>query len=231
MPLLGIAPCFSTGMPKGSLASCLSTEDDPPSSALFQRSDAQRWERHFDRCIVLRVPQVLSECTSAATAPSVSAEDPDWSREKPRRLWDPGRRLLLAIRHYQYWRAKAGLIPTILRKWFVARHRFWSVVTGADIPLTCEIGGGLLIPHPNGIVIHPEAKIGVNCLIFQQVTIGTSDRSGVPHIGGHVDIGAGAKILGPVSIGAHARIGANAVVLADVSRSATVVGIPARAVR
>jgi serine O-acetyltransferase len=102
------------------------------------------------------------------------------------------------------------------------------VVTGADIPLTCHIGGGLLIPHPNGIVVHPDARIGVNCLIFQQVTIGTGDRRGVPDIGGHVDIGAGARILGPVRIGAHARIGANAVVLADVAAGATAVGIPAR---
>lgn len=100
-------------------------------------------------------------------------------------------------------------------------------MTGADIPLNCKIGGGLLIPHPNGIVIHPEVRIGVNCLVFQQVTIGTRCTGRTPEIGGHVDIGAGAKLLGPVKIGAHARIGANAVVLADVSPEATVAGIPA----
>ncbi len=54
------------------------------------------------------------------------------------------------------------------------RHRFWSVVTGADIPLGCRIGGGLLLPHPNGVVIHPDAAIGPNCLIFQQVTLGVT---------------------------------------------------------
>ena len=100
-------------------------------------------------------------------------------------------------------------------------------MTGADIPLMCDIGGGLIIDHPNGIVIHPEARIGVNCLIFQQVTIGTRGRPGVPEIGGHVDIGAGAKILGSISIGAHARIGANAVVLCDVPAGAIATGIPA----
>ena len=89
-------------------------------------------------------------------------------------------------------------------------------MTGAEIPLTCQIGGGLLIPHPNGIVIHPDAKIGVNCLIFHQVTLGSRGPRGVPNIAGHVDIGAGAKILGPVTIGAHARIGANAVVISNV---------------
>jgi serine O-acetyltransferase len=102
------------------------------------------------------------------------------------------------------------------------------VVTGADIPINCQIGAGLLIPHPNGIVIHPDAKLGVNCLIFQQVTIGTRDDRGVPTIDGHVDIGAGAKVLGSVHIGAHARIGANAVVITDVPSGAEAFGIPAR---
>jgi serine acetyltransferase len=48
---------------------------------------------------------------------------------------------------------------TVLRKSILFRHRFWSAITGADIPLNCNIGGGLLIPHPNGIVIHPDARI------------------------------------------------------------------------
>ncbi len=107
------------------------------------------------------------------------------------------------------------------------RHRLWSIVTGADIPLNSQIGGGLLVPHPNGIVIHPHVKIGPNCLIFQQVTIGQRN-GGVPTIGGHVDIGAGAKILGPINIGDHAVIGANAVVLNDVPAGFTAVGIPAK---
>ena len=96
---------------------------------------------------------------------------------------------------------------TLCCKVIALRHRFWSVVTGAEIPLTCQIGGGLLVPHPNGIVIHPDARIGVNCLNFHQVTLGSRGRGGVPEIAGHVDIGAGAKILGPVKIGSHARIG------------------------
>ena len=86
------------------------------------------------------------------------------------------------------------------------------------------------MPHPNGIVIHPYAEIGPNCLLFQQVTIGANDR-GVPRIGGHVDIGAGAKVLGPVTIGRHARIGANAVVIDDVPDGATAAGVPARVIR
>ena len=110
----------------------------------------------------------------------------------------------------------------------VLRHRFWSVVTGADIPLNARIAPGLLLIHPNGIVINPSAMIGPNCLIFQQVTIGTGPRPGVPTIGAHVDIGTGAKILGGVQIGDHAKIGANAVVVIDVPPGATAVGVPAR---
>lgn len=113
-------------------------------------------------------------------------------------------------------------------KIIVLRHRFWGIVTGADIPLNCDIGGGLLIPHPNGIVIHPDARIGVNCLIFQQVTIGTRETAGAPVIEGHVDIGAGAKILGLVRVGAHVRVGANAVVLSNVPSGSVAIGIPAK---
>ena len=113
----------------------------------------------------------------------------------------------------------------------VIRYRFWSTVTGADIPLNCDIGGGLLIPHPNGIVIHPGTRIGPNCLIFQQVTLGTRNGRGPPMIGGHVDIGAGAKILGELVVGDHVTVGANAVVLESVPENTSVVGIPARPIR
>ena len=164
----------------------------------------------------------------------ISAEVPDWSREKPSRLWDPSRRLLLTVRHYQYWYNKPGIIlgkPAFLRRLVVLRYRFWSVVTGAEIDLLAQLGGGLLLPHPNGIVIHPRAKIGVNCLIHQQVTIGAQGAEGVPVIEGHVNIYSGAKILGAVRVGAHATIGANSVVFADVPDGATVIGVPARRIR
>jgi serine O-acetyltransferase len=156
----------------------------------------------------------------------ISADIADWAREKPRQFWDPGRKLLRTIRRYQHLQKKSGYIARCCRRIVALRHRFWSVVTGADIPLNCQIGGGLLIPHPNGIVIHPHAKIGVNCLILQQVTIGQRGpaRPELPEIAGHVDIGAGAKILGPVRIGAHARIGANAVILRDVEAGSVAEG-------
>lgn len=153
----------------------------------------------------------------------ISAVNPDWEREKIERWWSPSLQLLKSIRKYQEWRNKSGPIARLLRRVYVIQHGFWSIVTAADIPLNCQIGGGLKLLHPNGIVIHPKASIGVNCLILQQVTI----LEGVK-IGGHVDIGAGAKIIRPVSIGNHAKIGANAVVLTDVPEGATAVGIPAK---
>ena len=159
-------------------------------------------------------------------AEPISSEEPDWTREHPSRFWDPSRKLLRTMRRYQTWQQRPGLISWIFCKILVFRHAFWSVVTGADIPLNCQIGGGLLIPHPNGIVIHPAAKIGVNCLIFQQVTIGIRDARGYPEIAGHVDIGAGAKVLGAVKIGPHARVGANAVVTRDVKGGIVAVGTP-----
>jgi serine O-acetyltransferase len=161
----------------------------------------------------------------------ISAEVPDWSRERPERFWDPSRKLLKSIRSYQALMGKSGPIVSFRRKVIVARHRFWSVICGADIPVTCQIGGGLLMPHPTGIVIHPDAKVGVNCLIFQQVTLGTREGSGTPVIAGHVDIGAGAKILGLVRVGEHARIGANSVVLEDVPADAIAVGVPAKVLK
>lgn len=87
------------------------------------------------------------------------------------------------------------------------------------------------MPHPNGVVIHPDAVVGPNCLIFQQVTLGHGPTPGAPIIGGHVDIGAGAKILGGIRVGDHARIGANSVVLSDVPPGATAVGIPAKVIK
>ncbi|MEM8958107.1 MAG: serine acetyltransferase [Pseudomonadota bacterium] len=152
----------------------------------------------------------------------ISATIPDRSRERIERYWDPGRKLLRAIRRYQTAHVRGGVLGRLSRRYWVLQHRFWSVVAQADIPLNCQIDGGLMLPHPNGIVLHPDAKIGPNCMIFQQVTL-----AGPVVLGGHVDIGAGAKLIAPLTVGDHARIGANAVVTRDVPAGCTAVGIPA----
>lgn len=79
------------------------------------------------------------------------------------------------------------------------------------------------MPHPTGIIIHLDAKIGPNCMIFHQVTL-----AGPVTLGRHVDIGAGAKVLNGVTIRDHVTIGPNAVVTSDLPSGVTVAGIPAR---
>ena len=159
----------------------------------------------------------------------IDSKEPDWAREQLRPgEWNPGKRLLCCIRDYQRYHQQQVLLRGLRSAWAVLRHRLWSAVSGADIPLNCHIGGGLLLPHPNGVVIHPDARVGPNCLIFQQVTLGTLATGGTPVVGGHVDIGAGAKLLGGIVVGDHAKIGANSVVLADVPPGAVAVGVPAR---
>jgi serine O-acetyltransferase len=165
----------------------------------------------------------MIEALETPTESAISATEPDWSREACRRWWDPSRQLLKSIREYQKWQTRGGIFGRLFCSWNVLQYRFWSVVAGCDIPLNCQLGGGLLLTHPIGVVIHPDATIGPNCLILQQVTI----VAGVT-MGGHVDVGAGAKIIRPVTIGNHAKIGANAVVLNDVPEGATAVGIPAK---
>jgi len=173
----------------------------------------------------------LGEAPIQAERPEpISATDPDWSREAKRFFeWAPSRSLLAAHRSYRRNRGR-GLVRAVARKWAALRYRIWSVVTGADIPLTCKIGGGLLLPHPNGVVFHSDCEIGVNCLIFQQVTLGYR-RDGAPRIGGHVDIGAGAKLIGRIVVGDHARIGANALVLEDVPPGGTMAAPAAKLIQ
>lgn len=153
---------------------------------------------------------------------NVCSTVPDWSREAPRTFWDTGQKLIRAIRRHQ------AAKNWFARLWWGKVHRFWSVISQADIPLETQIAGGLYLPHPNGIVIHPRAVIGPNCMILQQVTIGVAEGTQAPVIGGHVDIGAGAKIIGAVHIADHAIIGANAVVTRNVPANCVARGIPAR---
>jgi serine O-acetyltransferase len=161
--------------------------------------------------------------------PLISAEVPDWQREYISFFaWSPSRALLASIRRYQNAAHQTSLIAKPLKIIAILQHHFWSILTGTDIPINTQIGGGLLMPHPNGIVMHPSVIIGPNCLILQQVTLGSNEMGETPVIDGHVDIGAGAKLFGNIHIGKHAKIGANAVVLTDVPAYATAVGVPAK---
>ena len=121
----------------------------------------------------------------------ISAEVPDWSREhKAFWEWNPPRSLLASIRAYQRHRQAGGPLSRVLRMVAVLRHRFWSLATSSEIPLNGSWAGGLHMPHPNGIVLHPDAVIGPNCLLMQQVTLGVGSKPGVPRLGGHTSSSA-----------------------------------------
>ena len=105
--------------------------------------------------------------------------------------------------------------------------------TGIEIHPGARIGRRFFIDHGMGVVIGETAEIGDDCTLYHGVTLGgTSWDKGKRHptLGSNVVIGAGAKVLGPITIGADARIGSNSVVLKDVPVGATVVGVPGRIV-
>lgn len=100
----------------------------------------------------------------------------------------------------------------------------------SDVPCSVKIGEGTVFGHTGiGVVIHPRAVIGKNCIIGQGITIGGRSRAyDVPVLGSQVYIGAGARILGPIKIGNNVVIGPNAVVIKDVPDNTIVGGIPAK---
>jgi serine O-acetyltransferase len=106
-------------------------------------------------------------------------------------------------------------------------------LTGIEIHPAAHLGRRLVIDHGMGVVIGETAEIGDDCYLYHQVTLGVARTMGGkrhPTVGNNVIIGAGAKVLGPITVGDNARIGSNAVVLEPVPADTTVVGIPARPV-
>jgi serine O-acetyltransferase len=105
--------------------------------------------------------------------------------------------------------------------------------TGIEIHPGATIGRRLFIDHGTGVVIGETAELGDDVTLYQGVTLGgTSLEPGKRHptLERGVIVGAGAKILGPITVGANARVGSNAVVLKAVPEGVTVVGIPAKPV-
>nr|VFK38398.1 MAG: serine O-acetyltransferase [Candidatus Kentron sp. TC]VFK38770.1 MAG: serine O-acetyltransferase [Candidatus Kentron sp. TC]VFK53250.1 MAG: serine O-acetyltransferase [Candidatus Kentron sp. TC] len=105
--------------------------------------------------------------------------------------------------------------------------------TGIEIHPNVVIGKRFFIDHGMGVVIGETSEIGDDCTLYQGVTLGgTSWSKGKRHptLQDGVVVGAGAKILGPITVGKDARVGSNAVVVKDVPPGATVIGIPAHVV-
>lgn len=145
--------------------------------------------------------------------------------------------------HFEVLTTYPGVHALILHRF---SHWLWSIklywlgrlfshigrfLTGIEIHPGATIGKRVFIDHGMGIVIGETAVIGDDCTLYHGVTLGgTSWNKGKRHptLEDGVVIGAGAKVLGPITIGNHAKIGSNAVVVKDVPAHATAVGIPAR---
>jgi serine O-acetyltransferase len=132
----------------------------------------------------------------------------------------------LILHRFSHWLWNARLFW--LGRFFSHIGRF---LTGIEIHPGATIGRRVFIDHGMGIVIGETAVIGDDCTLYHGVTLGgTSWNKGKRHptLEEGVVIGAGAKVLGPITIGKNAKIGSNAVVVKDVPENATAVGIPAR---
>ena len=104
-------------------------------------------------------------------------------------------------------------------------------LTGVDIHPEARIGRRVFIDHATGVVIGQTAEVGNDVVIFHGVTLGgvaMTPGKRHPTVGDHVMIGAGAKVLGPITVGAGVKIGANAVVVKDVPCGNVAIGVPAR---
>jgi serine O-acetyltransferase len=160
-----------------------------------------------------------------AALASIKQRDP-----AARSLWEiaflyPGVRVLLFHRlAHAFWRAGFSFLARFVSE--VGR-----LLSGIEIHPGASVGKNLFIDHGLGVVIGETAVIGNDVTLYHGVTLGgTTMEAGRRHpmIEDGVVVGAGAKILGPITIGRNARVGANAVVVKDVPESVTVVGIPAQ---
>lgn len=108
---------------------------------------------------------------------------------------------------------------------------FARAFTGVDIHPGAHIGRRVFIDHATGVVIGQTAEVGNDVVIFHGVTLGgvaMTPGKRHPTVEDHVMLGAGAKILGPITIGSGSKVGANAVVTKDVPADSVAIGVPAR---
>jgi serine O-acetyltransferase len=125
------------------------------------------------------------------------------------------------LRYKLYWLAR-----------FISTFARW--LTGIEIHPGAVIGRRFFIDHGMGVVIGETAIIGDDCMLYHGVTLGGTSWDKVkrhPTLKNGVVIGAGAKILGPITLGENVRVGSNSVVVRSIDDNETVVGIPGRIVR
>lgn len=136
---------------------------------------------------------------------------------------------LILLRAGRAWHRRPGLRPWLLRRVIHVAKLVWlEGLIGAEIPNEVYIGPGVRIPHSlRGVMMHPSVVIGSGCTVYHQTVFGVRDERGGPVVGDHVEVGAGAKLLGPIRVGDGCRIGANAVLVKDAEPHGTYVGVPA----
>lgn len=127
---------------------------------------------------------------------------------------------------------------TIKKRWirlpfsflYKALYLFIQIITGIELPCEAKVGRRFTIEHFGDIIVSGDASFGDDVIIRNGVTVGLRHTGvrGSPTIGNRVDIGAGAKLLGPIQIGDDVAIGANAVVIKDVPPNSIAVGVPAK---
>jgi serine O-acetyltransferase len=138
-----------------------------------------------------------------------------------------------ALLVYRFGRWRYGVRPVVLRKLLSALyhvlHKIVQIVAGIELPCEVPIGPGFVIDHFGGIVVSGYSRFGDHCRIRTGVVIGIArvGDTAAPQFGHHVDIGAGAKVIGGIRVGNNVCIGANAVVLCDVPDNCIAVGVPA----
>lgn len=130
------------------------------------------------------------------------------------------------------YRAERALYRWKLVPLAYALARLNQVVHGIEIPPTVDVGPGLVIYHPSGIVLHGDVVVGARLRIHTGVVLGIRGTSsggtvGPPVVGDDVLIGTGAKLLGDITVGDRVHVGANAVLVTDAPTDSTVTGIPA----
>jgi serine O-acetyltransferase len=144
----------------------------------------------------------------------------------------PGFRYTFFMRTARYLRARRALFfPIYVMCRILLNH--YQFKYGISIPYNTEIGPGLYVGHFGGIIVNSEAKIGRNCNINHEVTIGAAyggKYPGVPVIMDNVYLGPGSKIIGGITLGNHVAVGANCVVTKPVPDNGVVVGIPGEVV-
>ncbi len=154
----------------------------------------------------------------------------DWRAHD--RSWNKHGFWALVVYRFGRWRYSVSFRPARMPLSFLYKLlKFFSdMLLGIELPCEAIVGKRLVIEHTGAIVISGDATFGDDCILRQGVTVGLRHRGirGSPQLGDRVDIGAGAKLLGPIRIGNDVVIGANAVVLCDVPDHSIAIGIPAR---